>query len=110
MAKVNRGKELEQAVKQYLDLKGYKYISSSNQRARCPDCGRFFNVPSEGWDVFVFWPIGNLGVIECKANDGALSKSQKEWQERCKKWGIPYIVVRRNLDALIDGALEGGGV
>jgi len=99
---VDRGKELESAVRQYLDLKRIKYISSSNQRARCPDCARFFNVPTEGWDFFCFSPVDALCVIECKAGDGALSKSQKEWRERCEKLGIPYYVVRKNVDVLLE--------
>ena len=97
-----RAKELEAAVRQYLDLKKIKYISAANQRAVCPHCRKYFNVQTEGWDFFCFSPADCLCVIECKTGESRLSKAQREWRERCEKLGIPYLVIRDNVDELMD--------
>jgi len=97
MAK-RRSKQLEEAVRDYLDIKGYKYIRIDVYR--CPNCHKIFNSKATGFPDFM---IRNpLTFVECKTGKAVLSKEQKAIKEDMDNQNIPYILVRDNIDALME--------
>jgi len=99
VGKVNRGKELEDAARKYLDLKGYLYISAKSQTVKCLKCGQFQKVRTEGFDQFVYYP--DVFVLEEKTGAGVLSPAQKRMKEKCERVGIPYLELKDNIDLLL---------
>jgi len=97
---VSRAKDLETAVRKYLDLKGCKYISSKNQTVKCYKCNAYQQVRTQGFDFLVFWP--EVHFIEVKTGAGKLSPAQKEYRAAADKVGIPYTVVHDTIDVLLD--------
>ena len=93
-----RGKQLEDAVADLLDLGNISYQRVDNYR--CHDCGAIGNVNSKGWpDFFAFHPF--LLAIECKSGKAGLSKAQKEVRRKLQAAGVKYIVVKRTTDTLL---------
>lgn len=93
-----KGKDLEDAVKDFLNLHNCEYQRVTNYR--CFNCGQVQNAASKGWpDYFVYKPF--ILAIECKAGNSRLSKDQKKVKRWLEKGGIDYIVVRNTVDRLI---------
>ncbi len=103
---MSKAKDLEDAVRKLLDVKGFKYISSKNQTVRCFKCQAFQKVRTQGFDFFAFAP--RVMMIECKTGKGRLSKPQKVMQAEAESVGVPYIVVRDTVDVLLDVLAERG--
>jgi len=99
---MNRPKELEDAVRKFLDLKNCQYISSKNQTVRCYKCGCFQKVRTQGFDFFVYAPLNRLCFIECKTGKSRLTKPQEAAKAIAEQENIPYIVVRDTVDELVD--------
>ncbi|MFO8066852.1 MAG: hypothetical protein R6U11_04640, partial [Bacteroidales bacterium] len=54
-----------------------------------------------GWpDFFIYKPI--IFTVECKTGSGRLSKEQKRVKKWLEKGGIDYLVIRDNVDELIE--------
>jgi hypothetical protein len=98
-----KGKRLESAVKELLELHNCEYHRVDNYR--CFKCGQVQNSNAKGFpDFFVYYPF--LLAIECKTGKGRLSKAQKKVKRLMEDSGIPFLVVRDTTDKLIE-YLEG---
>jgi len=98
---MSRIKDLEAAVGKWLDWQHFSYLRISNYR--CFKCGQVQNSKAKGWpDYFVYNPV--LLAIECKTGKGKLSQDQKRIKGLMEDVGITYIVVRDNVNALLEWA------
>ena len=96
---MSRAKQLEEAVRKYLDIKGYKYIRVDNYR--CFRCGQVQNSSAKGFPDFMV--ISPLTAIEAKTGRGGkLSAEQKEFRELWEGQGLPYILLRDTVDELLE--------
>lgn len=94
----SRCKELEAAVRDLLTLKNIKFMRVDNYR--CFKCGQVQNKKATGWpDFFCYKP---LFAIECKTGAGKLTDEQIEIKECLEFAGVKYILLRNNLDELIE--------
>ena len=95
---MKRSQELENAVEDYLKLKGCSYLRIDNYR--CFKCGQVQNSKAKGWpDFFVFYP--RLYALECKTGKGRLNPTQKGVRIKMEKVGIPFLLVRDTVDELL---------
>jgi len=94
---VKRSKEFENAVKEYLDIKGIEYIRVDNYR--CYKCGTIQNSQASGFPDFLC--LHPLVAIECKTGTGRLTKKQTEVLMLLELSGVDVIVLRDTLDDLI---------
>lgn len=98
-----KGKRLENAVKELLDLHNCEYQRVDNYV--CYKCHTVQNSNAKGWPDFFIWKPFILAV-ECKTGSGRLSKEQKMIKKWLEKGGIDYLVLRDTTDKLIE-YLEG---
>jgi len=96
---MSRAKDLEDAVRNLLDLYGCQYISSKNQTVKCYKCQAYQKVRTQGFDFLVFSP--RVFMVECKTGKAKLTKPQKEMKAIAESEGLPYIVVRNEVDVLV---------
>lgn len=95
---MTRARELEAAVANYLKLKRCDYLRIDNYR--CFKCGQVQNAKAKGWpDFFVYSP--KIYALECKTGKGKLNPTQKGVRIKMEKAGIPFLIVRDNIDELI---------
>jgi len=99
---MKRSKALEKAVRDLLDLYGIEYVRVENYR--CFKCGQVQNSKASGFPDFLC--LSPFFAIECKTGSGRLSPKQKDVKGYFEAAGIDYLVVRDNIDTLID-YLEG---
>ena len=94
---MKRSKALEKATADYLDIVRIPYIRIENYR--CFKCGQAQNSHAAGFPDFML--LGNYfgTAVECKTGAGRLSAKQKEVRGN---WGGEYLIVRDNIDILID--------
>ena len=97
---MSRAKDLEDAVRKYLDLKGCKYISSKNQTVKCYRCKAFQQVRTQGFDFLVIHP--EVHFLEVKTGSGKLTKPQKKMRAMADECGIPYTVVHDTVEAVME--------
>lgn len=96
---MSRAKELENATEKILKLAKASYQRVTNYR--CFKCGQVQNSQSKGWpDFFCYDPI--LIAIECKTGAGRLTPEQIRIRISLENRGIPYLVVRDNVDVLVE--------
>lgn len=96
----DRAKELEDAVSQYLKLKKIHFMRVDNYR--CFKCGQVQNVRSKGWPDFYCYGIQPHLAIECKTGKAVLSPEQKHLKAILEMSKVKYIVLRDNIDGLIE--------
>ena len=95
---MKRSKQLEKAVKDFLDVKGIKYHRV--EIYRCPKCHMVFN--TQAADMPDFLCLYPLVAIECKTGTGRLSEGQKETLSLLERSGVDVIVLRDTIDELIE--------
>jgi len=95
---MKRSKQLEEAVRKYLDIKGYEYIRVDSYR--CFKCGQVQNASAKGFPDFLV--IKPLTAIEVKTDTGRLSVEQIEFKELWQAQGLPYILLRDTIDELLE--------
>jgi len=95
---MSRWQQLEKAVKDFLDVKGIKYIRVDSYR--CFHCGQVQNAQAAGMpDFLCLYP---LVAIECKTGTGRLSGGQKETLSLLERSGVDVIVLHDTIDELIE--------
>jgi len=95
---MSRAKDLENAVANLLDSKGLKYMRVSNYR--CFKCGQVQNAKAKGFPDFeIFYPHF---YVECKTGTGKLTPEQVIIKDLLEKAGVFYIVLRDNVDELVE--------
>jgi len=93
-----RHRELQEAVEQYLTMKGWKFMAVSNYR--CFKCGQVQNSKAKGWpDIFCYFPVP--WAIEIKVGKDKLRVEQIEILTLMEEAGIPYCVVS-DIDTVIE--------
>ena len=95
---MSRWKELEKAVKDFLDIKGIKFIRV--EIYRCPKCHMVFN--TQAADMPDFLCLYPMLAIECKTGTGRLSAGQKETLSLLERSGADVIVLKDTIDELIE--------
>lgn len=95
---MNRAKQLEEAVRKYLDIKGIPYVRVDNYR--CFACGQVQNSAATGFPDFLI--VKPLTAIEVKTGAGILSPEQIIFKTLWEDQGFPYILVRDNIDSLME--------
>ena len=96
---MKRWKQLEQAVEEYLNLKGISFLKITSYR--CFRCGQVQNSKAAGFPDY-HCPEYNL-YIECKTGKGVLSKEQRIWKQKIEfNNRNTYILLKDNLDDLLD--------
>jgi len=95
---MKRSKQLEKAVKDFLDVKGIKYHRV--EIYRCPKCHMVFN--TQAADMPDFLCLYPLVAIECKTGTGRLSEGQKETLSLLERSGVDVIVLHDTIDELIE--------
>ena len=94
---MTRATELERAVAELLRIKRIPFVRVSNYR--CHRCGQVGNSSAKGFPDFLC--LCPWLALEMKTGKGRLSPEQMEFRKHCERGGIPFIVVRDNLDELI---------
>ena len=90
---------LEKTVENYLKLKKIMFLRIENYR--CFRCGQVQNSKAKGFpDFFCYSPI--ILAIECKTGKGQLSAEQKVVRKAMLDNKIDYLVVRDNIDELLN--------
>lgn len=100
MSNLQRARDLEQAIGDYLDYKNLPYLRIEHYR--CPQCG-FVGRGKKTTGFPDFLVIDKpMTAIEAKTGKGRLTTEQKLWQEIFKKNDIPYILARDTVDAVLE--------
>ena len=96
---MQRWKQLENAVEKYLKLKKYSFLRIENYR--CFKCGQVQNSKAKGFpDFFIYSPV--VIAVEVKTGKGRLTGEQKDIALKMESAGIKYIIVRDNIDKLME--------
>ena len=94
---MKRWKELEKAVADLFDLLGFYYIHIENYR--CFKCGQVQNSKASNFPDF---HVPSLSLyVECKTGKGKLTPGQEIAREAIERGGGKYLVVRENVDTLL---------
>lgn len=95
---MRRAKQLEEAVRDYLDIKRIPYVRVDNYR--CYKCGTIQNSAATGFPDFMI--VKPLTAVEVKTGKGKLSPEQIIFKTLWEDQGLPYILVRDNIDSLME--------
>lgn len=93
---MNRGKSLERAVAQLLDLMHLPYMRVDIYR--CPKCGFVGNVKAKGAADFIVMVSGTPGKLiglECKEGTGRQTPDQRAWENAWTDAGGEYVLVHQ---------------
>ena len=94
-----RAVQFETAVANLLNCLNLSWMRVSNYR--CFRCGQVQNTKAKGWpDFFIYYPM--CLAIECKTAGGKISKEQREVIDKLHHSGIRTIIIRDNIDPLVD--------
>ena len=98
-------KDIQLSVCQYLTLKKHFFWRVNNIPVFDKKAGFYRPMPKYAMqgvpDIIIIGDGGFVIFLEIKSSGGKLSKSQKEFQRRCKEVGAEYYVIK-TVDQLID--------
>ena len=98
-------KDIQLSVCEYLTLKKHFFWRANNIPVFDKKAGFYRPMPKYAMqgvpDIIIIGDGGFVIFLEIKSSVGKLSKSQKEFQRRCKEVGAEYYVIK-TVDQLID--------
>ena len=82
------------AVQDFLEIKKILYVRINPISPVGPGRWRKVRASQRGAPDLIFFLHGRAYPVELKSKKGKQSESQKAWEERADRAGIPYVIIR----------------